>query len=123
VIRIITIDREYGCGVADIARELAARTGWKLWDLLLMFWLGIFSAKVSPPEQPSPNFIIVTNEMAASGTNASGRRTAYDGITKTLTLPVVQPSIMLDVGFTTQNTVTLPKSQVRVMQAADVGQR
>jgi cytidylate kinase len=30
--RIITIEREYGCGAADIARELASRLGWKLWD-------------------------------------------------------------------------------------------
>jgi len=35
VIRIITIEREYGCGAAGIARELAARLGWKLWDELL----------------------------------------------------------------------------------------
>lgn len=35
VVRIITIEREYGCGEAGIARELAARLGWKLWDQLL----------------------------------------------------------------------------------------
>ena len=35
MIRIITIEREYGCGAAAIARELAARLGWKLWDELL----------------------------------------------------------------------------------------
>lgn len=35
MIRIITIEREYGCGAADIARELAARLKWKLWDQLL----------------------------------------------------------------------------------------
>jgi cytidylate kinase len=35
VIRIITIEREYGCGSAGIARELARRLGWKLWDELL----------------------------------------------------------------------------------------
>jgi hypothetical protein len=35
VIRIITIEREYGCGAAGIASELAARLGWKLWDQLL----------------------------------------------------------------------------------------
>ena len=33
--RIITIEREYGCGAAGIARELAARLCWKLWDQLL----------------------------------------------------------------------------------------
>jgi cytidylate kinase len=32
VIRIITIEREYGCGAAAIARTLADRLGWKLWD-------------------------------------------------------------------------------------------
>ena len=32
MIRVITIEREYGCGAALIARELAARLGWTLWD-------------------------------------------------------------------------------------------
>ncbi|HTW63089.1 MAG TPA: cytidylate kinase-like family protein [Bryobacteraceae bacterium] len=35
MIKIITIDREYGSGAADIAAKLAARLGWKLWDELL----------------------------------------------------------------------------------------
>ena len=30
--RIITIEREYGCGAGQIAQELASRLGWKLWD-------------------------------------------------------------------------------------------
>lgn len=30
--RIITVEREYGCGGAEIARTLADRLGWKLWD-------------------------------------------------------------------------------------------
>jgi cytidylate kinase len=32
MIRIITIEREYGCGAAQIAAKLASRLGWKLWD-------------------------------------------------------------------------------------------
>jgi len=35
LIRIITIDREYGSGGADIARRVSERLGWKLWDQLL----------------------------------------------------------------------------------------
>ena len=35
MIRIITIEREYGSGAAQIAEELAAQLGWKLWDHLL----------------------------------------------------------------------------------------
>ena len=35
MIKIITIDREYGSGAADIAATLAAWLGWKLWDELL----------------------------------------------------------------------------------------
>src|ERR1700739_921963 len=35
MIRIITIDREYGSGGADIARKDAERLGWRLWDQLL----------------------------------------------------------------------------------------
>ena len=30
--RLITIEREYGCGGGDIAAELANRLGWNLWD-------------------------------------------------------------------------------------------
>jgi len=33
--RLITIEREYGCGAAAISAELAHRLGWKLWDQLL----------------------------------------------------------------------------------------
>ena len=32
MIRVITIEREYGSGGADIARKLAERLGWQLWD-------------------------------------------------------------------------------------------
>ena len=35
MVRIITIEREYGSGGAEIAKELAARLGWRLWDQLL----------------------------------------------------------------------------------------
>jgi hypothetical protein len=35
VIKIITIEREYGAGGAEIARKTAERLGWKLWDELL----------------------------------------------------------------------------------------
>jgi cytidylate kinase len=30
--RIVTLEREYGCGCAGIANELARRLNWKLWD-------------------------------------------------------------------------------------------
>ena len=35
MIRIVTIEREYGCGGGEIAQQLAAELGWKLWDQLL----------------------------------------------------------------------------------------
>jgi len=35
MIKIITIEREYGCGGGDIAQLLAKHLGWKLWDQLL----------------------------------------------------------------------------------------
>jgi cytidylate kinase len=35
MIRIITIEREYGCGAPEIAQKLAQQLGWKLWDQLL----------------------------------------------------------------------------------------
>ena len=30
--RLVTIEREYGCGAASIAAQLADHLGWKLWD-------------------------------------------------------------------------------------------
>jgi cytidylate kinase len=33
--RLITLEREYGCGGASIAAQLADHLGWKLWDHLL----------------------------------------------------------------------------------------
>ena len=33
--RLITIEREYGCGGGAIAAKLAQQLGWKLWDHLL----------------------------------------------------------------------------------------
>ena len=35
MIKIITLEREYGSGGGEIARLLAERLGWKLWDQLL----------------------------------------------------------------------------------------
>jgi cytidylate kinase len=35
VIKIITIEREYGCGGGEIAQLLSKQLGWKLWDQLL----------------------------------------------------------------------------------------
>ena len=32
MIKVITIEREYGCGAAHIAGTIADRLGWKLWD-------------------------------------------------------------------------------------------
>ena len=35
MIRVVTFEREYGSGAADVARKLAERLGWKLWDQAL----------------------------------------------------------------------------------------
>jgi cytidylate kinase len=35
MIKIVTMEREYGCGGGEIAQLLANRLGWKLWDHLL----------------------------------------------------------------------------------------
>src|SRR6202451_3273542 len=35
MIKIVTIEREYGCGGGEIAHSLAMQLGWKLWDQLL----------------------------------------------------------------------------------------
>jgi len=35
MIKINTIEREYGCGGGEIAQLVAKRLGWKLWDQAL----------------------------------------------------------------------------------------
>ena len=35
MIRVITVEREYGSGGGEIAAKVASRLGWKLWDQLL----------------------------------------------------------------------------------------
>src|SRR6266496_5431693 len=35
MLRLVTIEREFGCGGASIASELANHLDWKLWDYLL----------------------------------------------------------------------------------------
>ncbi len=35
MIKIVTLEREYGCGGGEIAHQLANKLGWKLWDQLL----------------------------------------------------------------------------------------
>ena len=35
MVRLVTIEREYGCGGPEIACKVADRLGWKLWDRLL----------------------------------------------------------------------------------------
>jgi cytidylate kinase len=35
MIKIVTVEREYGCGGGEIAKRLADHLGWKLWDHLL----------------------------------------------------------------------------------------
>src|SRR5580698_9129868 len=35
MIKIVTIEREYGCGGGEIAQQLSKQLGWKLWDQLL----------------------------------------------------------------------------------------
>jgi cytidylate kinase len=35
MIKVLTIEREYGSGAAEVAQKLADRLGWKLWDQLL----------------------------------------------------------------------------------------
>ncbi|HEY1753979.1 MAG TPA: cytidylate kinase-like family protein [Bryobacteraceae bacterium] len=35
MIKVLTVEREYGSGAVEIAQKLAERLGWKLWDQLL----------------------------------------------------------------------------------------
>src|SRR5215471_17105674 len=35
MIKVVTVEREYGCGGGEIAEQLANQLGWKLWDQIL----------------------------------------------------------------------------------------
>jgi cytidylate kinase len=52
MVRIITIEREFGCGAAKIAAQLATRLNWKLWDQLLTQEIArLANCKLSAVEQ------------------------------------------------------------------------
>jgi hypothetical protein len=77
-----------------------------------MLCLGVFSSKTSPPEDPPPTFITVTNEPAASGNTTSGR-TRYKSTTlATLMSPAVYSSIMLGI-YTPTQPERLPETEVQ----------
>ena len=52
MVRIITIEREYGCGAPQIAEKLATRLNWKLWDQVLTQEIArLANCKLSAVEQ------------------------------------------------------------------------
>jgi cytidylate kinase len=52
MVRIITIEREFGCGAAQIAAQLATRLNWKLWDQQLTQEIArLANCKLSAVEQ------------------------------------------------------------------------
>jgi cytidylate kinase len=60
VYRVITIEREYGSGAAEIARKLAAQLGWKLWDQEL-------TAEIARVAHVDPSTVSVCEERVDSG--------------------------------------------------------
>jgi CMP/dCMP kinase len=60
VYRVITIEREYGCGAAEIARKLALQLGWKLWDREL-------TAEIARVANVDPSAVSVCEERVDSG--------------------------------------------------------
>lgn len=57
--RIITIEREYGCGAGGIACELANRLGWKLWDQNL-------TAEIASRAKVDPSAVALCDERIDS---------------------------------------------------------
>jgi cytidylate kinase len=57
--RIITLEREYGCGGGGIACELARRLGWKLWDQQL-------TAEIAQRAQVSESAVALCDERVDS---------------------------------------------------------
>jgi cytidylate kinase len=60
VYRVITIEREYGSGAAEIARKLASQLDWKLWDREL-------TAEIARVANVDPSAVSVCEERADSG--------------------------------------------------------
>jgi cytidylate kinase len=57
--RIVTIEREYGSGAAEIAHKLASRLGWKLWDREL-------TAEIARVADVDPSAVSVCEERVDS---------------------------------------------------------
>jgi cytidylate kinase len=58
--RVITVEREYGCGAAEIARHLASMLGWKLWDQEL-------TAEIARVANVDPRSVSMCEERVDSG--------------------------------------------------------
>lgn len=57
--RVVTIEREYGSGAAEIARKLAAKLGWRLWDQEL-------TAEIARVAQVDPRSVSLCEERVDS---------------------------------------------------------
>ena len=54
MIRIVTVEREYGCGGGEIAKRLAEVLEWKLWDHLLTEEIARLANCSSRSPEPQP---------------------------------------------------------------------
>ena len=77
MIRIITIEREYGSGAADIAEKLAERLNWKLWDQLLTEEIARLahchqSAVAQREERPDPLYYRLLRSFALGSYEGTG---------------------------------------------------
>ncbi len=82
----------------------------------LMFALGLVSAKTSPPEKSAPTFVIVSNDLVASGNTSARAITNTSATTNiqafTLNTPAVYGSLFLDVNSLTQSKLSLPEREI-----------
>src|SRR6267378_3014706 len=76
----------------------------------LMFALGLVSAKTSPPEKSAPTFVIVSNDLVASGNTSARATTNIQAFT--LNTPAVYGSLFLDVNSLTQSKLSLPEREI-----------
>ena len=77
MIRIITIEREYGSGAAGIAEKLAERLNWKLWDQLLTEEIANLahchqSAVAQREERPDPLYYRLLRSFALGSYEGTG---------------------------------------------------
>jgi cytidylate kinase len=101
--RIITVEREYGCGAGEIAEQLANQLGWKLWDQSL-------TAEIAKLADVDPSCVLRCDERVDS---------TFSRLAKVFWRGSYESSMRLGTTFDADDMVEM--AQRVVTEAADSG--